>query len=63
MLKYYECLGYAMAKASKTHGMTTEWDKFQPEFQKHLDLWKKCGSAGGKLKTMMYVFNLIMNLS
>lgn len=51
----YQCIVDAVGEASKANGLTDVWSKTQPKLKGHLDGWKQCGSAGSKLKVVLYV--------
>lgn len=51
----FECIVDAIGDASKANGFSDVWSKTQPKFKNHLDTWKQCGSAGSKLKIVLYV--------
>lgn len=50
-----ECVVDALAEASKANGMAEDWDKVQPKFKQHLDTWKQCSNADGRLSKALYV--------
>ena len=50
----FECVIGALGEASKANDMTNEWMEYEPQFKQHLNAWKQCSNAGGKLQTILY---------
>lgn len=40
--KAFECTAKAVNEASTKNGLTIQWEKFQPQFEKHVEVWKLC---------------------
>ena len=51
----YQCILNIFGELSKTYGLTNEFAKIQPVFQKHIDGLKQCGTAGSQDEIQLYV--------
>lgn len=54
----FQCLADVLGEVSKRNGLEDLWSITHPNLQEHLDNWKRCGSAGGKLQVIMYVIQI-----
>lgn len=50
-----QCQINAIGEASTANAMANEWNEYGSKFKKHLDAWKQCVNADGKLKKILYV--------
>lgn len=50
-----ECVVNSLGKASDANGLSDEWKKYKPQFNKHLQAMKQCEQTRDKIQKILYV--------
>lgn len=56
LVDQFQCLVDVLGKVSKDNDLKGLWTKNKPQFQTHLDSWKKCADEENKLDLILYVY-------
>lgn len=59
LVDQFQCFVDVLGKVSKDNDLKDLWTRNKPEFQTHLDNWKKCADEDNEIDIVLYVHHFL----